>query len=78
MWVEMSCHMTECMSPTAGGWMTEMTRTLVSVWVQANVQSELDRVIRNRTIFERISRELKEMGIYRTWQQCQTKIKNLK
>ena len=70
--------MTECMSPTAGGWTTEMTRTLVSVWVQANVQSELDRVIRNRTIFERISRELKEMGNHRMWQQCQTKIKNLR
>ena len=61
----------------ASGWTAEMTRALVSVWGQANVQSELDGVVRNRTIFERISRELKEMGIHRTWQQCRTKIKTL-
>ena len=54
-----------------------MTGALVSVWGQANVQSELDRVVRNRTIFERVCRELKEMGIHRTRQQCRTKIKNL-
>ena len=38
----------------AGGWTAQMTRTLVSVWGQANVQSELDGVVRNRTICERI------------------------
>ena len=86
-WVETSCHMTERVSRVrnyyklsirafamAGGWTAEMTPALVSVWGQANVQSELDGVVRNRTIFERISRELKEMGIHRTWQQCRTKI----
>ena len=37
-----------------GGWMAEMTRTLVIVWGQANIQSELDGVVWNRTICERI------------------------
>ena len=37
----------------ASGWTAEMTRALVSVWGQANVQSELDGVVRNRTIFEK-------------------------
>ena len=77
--VETSCHMTERLSRVrnyyklsnraftmAGGWTAEMTRALVSVWGQANVQSELDRVVQNRTIFERISTELREMGINRT------------
>ena len=36
----------------AKGWTAEMTRTLVSVRVQSNVQTELDGVDRNRTIFE--------------------------
>ena len=40
----------------APGWSTEATRALVSVWSQENVQSELDGVSRNRTIFERISK----------------------
>ena len=61
----------------ASGWTSEMTCSLVSVWGQANVQGELDRVVRNRMIFERISRELKKMGIQRTWQQGRNKIKNL-
>ena len=84
MWVKMSCHMSERVSRArncyklsihaftiTGGWTAEMTRALVSVWGQAN--GELDRVVRNRTIFERVSRELKKMGIHRRWQQCQTK-----
>ena len=61
----------------AAGWSTEATRALVSVWSQENVQSELDGVSRNRTIFERISNELRDKGYEKTWQQCRTKIKNL-
>ena len=61
----------------AAGWSVEETRALVSVWGHANVQSELDSVIRNRVIFERISKELAELGYERTWQQCRTIVKNL-
>ena len=61
----------------AAGWSIEETRALVCVWGQENVQSELDGVQRNRTIYERISRELKDQGYDKTWQQCRTKIKNL-
>ena len=39
----------------AGGWTAQMTHTLVSVCGQANVQSEQDRVVWNKTICERIS-----------------------
>ena len=37
-----------------GGWMAEMTCALVNMWGQANVRSELYRVVWNRTICERI------------------------
>ena len=47
----------------AAGWSSEDTRALVSVWSQTDVQAELDGVKRNRTIFERISRELSELGV---------------
>ena len=66
-WVE-TCCMTErvsgvrncyklsiCVFTMAGEWAAEMTRTLVSVWDQANVQSELEGVVQNRTVCERIS-----------------------
>ena len=53
------------------------TRALVAVWSQENVQGELDSVARNRTVYERIAKELAEMGYEKTWKQCRTKIKNL-
>ena len=61
----------------ASGWNTDETRALLSVWGAANVQSKLDGVVRNRTIYERIARELQVLGYSRTWEQCRTKIKNL-
>lgn len=61
----------------AAGWSSEETRALVSVWGQANVQSQLDGVARNRTVFEQIAKELAKLGYEKTWQQCRTKIKNL-
>ena len=61
----------------AAGWTTEITRALIAVWGQANVQNQLDGVVRNRTIYEKISRELAQLGYDRSWEQCRTKIKNL-
>ena len=57
------------------GWSAEETKALISLWGQANVQSQLDGVTRNRSIYEKIARDLE--GYDRTWQQCRTKIKNL-
>ena len=37
----------------SSGWTTEETRALVGVWGQANVQSELDGMARNRSIYAR-------------------------
>ena len=61
----------------AAGWTFGATKALVSVWGQESVQNELDGVARNRTIYERISRELMAKGFEKTWQQCRTKVKNL-
>ena len=61
----------------AAGWSVEETRALVGVWGQANVQEQLDGVMRNRAIFEMIAREMGELGYERSWQQCRTKVKNL-
>ena len=46
----------------AAGWSTDATRALVSVWSQQNIQNELNGVSRNRAIYERIARELRNKG----------------
>ena len=53
------------------------TRALISVWSQANVQTQLDRVQRNRVIYKGIEREFAALGYSRSWKQCRTKMKNL-
>ena len=59
----------------ASGWTSVENRALLGVWGEADVQSQLDGVSRNRVIFEKIATSLREMG-HRTWEQCCTKIKN--
>ena len=61
----------------AAGWSTQDTKMLVSHWGEADVQSQLDGLIRNKVIYEKISRKMEVAGFPRTWQQCRTKIKNL-
>ena len=61
----------------AGSWNVEETKALIAIWGQENVQSQLDRAHRNRDVYKRIAMELEDIGYVKTWQQCQTKIKNL-
>lgn len=61
----------------AGSWNVEETKALIAIWGQENVQSQLDRVHRNRDVYQRIAMELEDTGYVKTWQQCRTKIKNL-
>ena len=58
-------------------WTLEETRALISVWGNQRVQSQLDTAFRNRLIYERVEREMRDMGYSRSWEQCRTKIKNL-
>ena len=61
----------------ATGWDYEQTKAFISIWGQDNVQRELDGVARNRTVYERISSELRKVVVEKTWQQCCYKVKNL-
>lgn len=63
--------------PSSSGWSSEATRALIGIWGQADVQSKLDSVKRNKDIFQQIAKELADLGYSWTWQQCRTKIKNL-
>ena len=61
----------------ASGWDTEETKALLGIWGTADVQSQLDGVKRNKTIYSKVSAGMAELGYARTWQQCRTKVKNL-
>ena len=42
------------------------------------VKEELDGAARNEVVFQEISRKLQNEGYSRDWEQCRTKIKNIK
>ncbi len=42
------------------------------------MQEELDGAVRNKAVFQGISKRLQEQGYSRDWEQCRTKIKSLK
>ena len=49
-----------------------------AIWGENNVQEELDGAVRNKVVFQNISKKMQEQGYSRDWEQCRTKIKNLK
>ena len=59
-------------------WSDNEVRTLISIWGEENIQDQLDGAVRNQTIFDNIATKMREKGYERDWQQCRTKIKNLK
>ena len=59
----------------AGSWSTEETRTLISFWGEESIQNKLDKVHRNRDVFERIAHEMSNLEYEKSWQHCRTKIK---
>ena len=59
-------------------WADAEVTALISIWGEAEIQEQLDGATRNKTIYTKISNKLHEMGFQRDWQECRTKIKNLK
>ena len=56
----------------AAGWSTEETRTFLGIWGAADVQDQLDGIVRNQAIYEKIATEMRDSGYDRTWKQCKT------
>ena len=56
-------------------WEDEQVRALIAIWGETNIQEELDGATRNKVVFKEIARE---QGHNKDWEQCTTKIKNLK
>ena len=62
---------------TSVHWTEAETKALLSVWGSEQIQSELDGVVRNKNIYERISNQLNKSGVSRNWKQCRDRVKNL-
>ena len=48
------------MAATCVGWSNDETKALLEIWEVSEVQSQLDGVIRNRTIYEKVTAQLRE------------------
>ena len=59
----------------AAGWTNSEMHALIGVWSEAEIQSQLDGVSRNRAIYEGISTKLRDLGYQKMWTQCRSKIK---
>lgn len=59
-------------------WSDPEVDELLNIWTNENVQAELKEATIKKHIFERIARNLREKGFYRTAEQCREKIKRLK
>ena len=47
---------------------TERTNALLEVWGTASVQSQLDRIVLNRVMYERVATALAGLGYEYSWQ----------
>ena len=61
----------------AAGWNTEETRTFLGIWGATDVQAQLDGIVRNQAIYEKIVAEMRDARYERTWKHCKTKRNNM-
>ena len=59
-------------------WEEDEIKALIAVWGETGIQEELDGAVRNKVVFKDVAKKLHEMRYRRDWEQCHTKIKNLK
>ena len=59
-------------------WTDEHVKALISVWAEANIQQQLDGAVRNKSVFQELSKRLHEAGVEKDWEQCRATVKNLK
>ena len=67
-----------CSMGKGTSWVNKEVKMLLSIWVETNIQEELDGAVRNKNIHERNAKRLLKAGFDKDWVQCRVKIKNLK
>ena len=48
------------MAATCAGWSNDETKALFGIWGASEVQNQIDVVVRNRTIYEKVAAQLRE------------------
>uniref|UniRef100_A0AAZ3QRB2 C2H2-type domain-containing protein n=1 Tax=Oncorhynchus tshawytscha TaxID=74940 RepID=A0AAZ3QRB2_ONCTS len=59
-------------------WSPEETKALISVWSDEQNILKMEQTCRNKHVYREISERLNDLGVKRTWKQCQNKMKALK
>ena len=59
-------------------WVDPEVYKLIEIWSEDSIQAQLEGCRRNKEVYEKISRELKDAGYERTAEQCREKVKKLK
>eukprot|EP00063_Salmo_salar_P069020 XP_014043855.1 PREDICTED: uncharacterized protein LOC106597148 isoform X3 [Salmo salar] len=59
-------------------WSPEETKALISVWSDEQNILEMEQTCRKKHVYRDISERLNDLGVKRTWKQCQNKMKALK
>ncbi|CAF0761667.1 unnamed protein product [Didymodactylos carnosus] len=59
-------------------WNKQETEILLGIWCKNEIQDSLKKSIQNKNVFELISEQMLKMGIVRSADQCQTRIKGLR
>lgn len=59
-------------------WTHHETLALIRVWSDRDIQSDFETCKRNTSVYEKISKRLRECAYERSASQCRTKIKGLK
>ena len=59
-------------------WSDAEVKALIGVWAEGDIQKEFDGTVRNKEIYKKLATDLQEQGYDRDWEQCKSKIKNLK
>ena len=62
------------MAVTCAGWSNNETKALLGIWGASEVQSQLDGVVRNRTIYEKLLLSYVKLGSRREVSRCTSNV----
>ena len=62
----------------AEGWSTEETRSFLGIWGATDVQVQLDGIVQNQAIYEKIAAEMRDAGYEHACSKVQRKLEAVK
>ena len=54
----------------AAGWDFAETKALFGIWEDADVQNQIDRIVRNKAIYQKVATAMAELGYSCTWRRA--------